>query len=41
VFDEEVLDGGLEVDDRPEDSAFQSPLGQLGEETFDGIDPRT
>jgi hypothetical protein len=41
VFEEEAIDGGLEVGDRPEDSAFQSPLGQRGEETLDGIDPRT
>jgi hypothetical protein len=41
VFGEETIDGRLEVDGRTEDSAFQSPFGQLSEETFDGIDPRT
>ena len=37
---EEAVDGGLEVDDRAEDAAFQAPLGQLGEEALDGIEPR-
>ena len=40
VFFEEAVDGGLEVDDRSEDAALQSPLGELGEEAFDGVEPR-
>ena len=28
VFDDEAIDGGLQVDDRDEDTALQSPLGE-------------
>ena len=36
---EEAVDGGLEIDEGSEDAAFQSPLGELGEEALDGIEP--
>jgi hypothetical protein len=28
VFDDEAIEGGLSVDDRDEDTALQSPLGE-------------
>ena len=37
---EESVDGGLEIDEQSEDTAFQAPLGQFGEEAFDGVEPR-
>ena len=40
VLVEEAIDGGLEVGKRTEDAAFQAPLSELGEEAFDGIQPR-
>src|SRR3979411_2131472 len=40
-FDDEAIDGGLQVDDRDEDTALQSPLGEFCEEAFDGVEPRT
>jgi hypothetical protein len=39
VFDDEAIDSGLQVDDRYEDAAFQSPLRELGEEAFDSVEP--
>src|SRR5664280_2814961 len=39
VFDDEAIDGGLQIDDRYENAAFQSPPGELGEEAFDGVEP--
>jgi hypothetical protein len=39
VFDDEAIDGGLQVDDRYEDATFQSPLGELREEALDGLEP--
>jgi hypothetical protein len=39
-FVEEAVDGGLEFVDRSEDPAFEAASGELGEETFDGIEPR-
>ena len=36
---EEAIDGGLQFDDRAEYAAFQPPLGQLGKDTFDSIEP--
>jgi hypothetical protein len=36
---EEAVDGGLEVDDRSEDAAFEPALGEVGEEAFDGVEP--
>ena len=40
VLGDEAVDGGLEVDDGAEDAALQPPLGQLGEEALDGVEPR-
>ena len=39
MFDDEAIDGGLQIDDRDEDTALQSPLGEFCEETFDGVEP--
>ena len=36
---DEAVDGGLEIDDRSEDAAFQPSLRQLGEEALDGVQP--
>ena len=36
---EEAVDRGLEFDNRPEYTAFEPALPQLGEETLDGIEP--
>jgi hypothetical protein len=38
---DEAVDSGLEIDDGSEDAALQPPPGQLGEEAFDGVEPRT
>ena len=35
-----AFDGGLQSDQRMEDTALQALLGQLGEEPLDGIEPR-
>jgi hypothetical protein len=40
VLVEESVDGGLQIDDAPEDTALEPPLGQDGEEARDGIEPR-
>ena len=34
VFDDEAIDGGLQIDDRDEDNALQSPLGEFCEEAI-------
>jgi len=39
VFDDEAIDGCLQVDDRYEDAALQSPLRQFGEEALDCVEP--
>src|SRR5258708_35453751 len=39
MFDDEAIDCCLQVDDRQEDAAFQSPLCELGEEALDGVEP--
>jgi hypothetical protein len=39
VFDDEAIDGCLQVDGRYEDAALQSPLCQFGEEALDGVEP--
>jgi hypothetical protein len=39
VLGKEAVDGGLKVDERVEDAASEAAVGQLGEETFDGIEP--
>jgi hypothetical protein len=36
---EKAVDGGLQIDDRSEDAAFEVASGQLGEEALDGIEP--
>jgi hypothetical protein len=36
---EEAINGGLQLDDGAEYAAFEPPLGQLGKETFDSIEP--
>ena len=36
---EEAIDCGLQLDDGPEYAAFEPPLGQLGKDTFDSIEP--
>ncbi len=40
LLGDEAVDGGLEVDQRVERAALQPPLGELGEEAFDGVEPR-
>jgi hypothetical protein len=37
---DEAVDGGLEFDNAPEDTALQSLLGKFGEEALDGVEPR-
>jgi hypothetical protein len=39
VFDDEAIDGGLQIDKRYKDAALQSALGELGEEALDGVEP--
>lgn len=39
VFGKEAIDGCLQVDDRSEHAALQPALGQLGEESFHGVQP--
>jgi hypothetical protein len=39
MLGEEAVDGGLEVDNRVEDAALQTALGEPGEETLHGIQP--
>jgi hypothetical protein len=36
-FLQEAVDGGLEIDDRAEDPAFEASFGQFGKKAFDGI----
>ena len=36
---DEAVDGGLQLDDRGKQAAFQPAIGELGEEAFDGIQP--
>jgi len=36
-FLKEPVDGGLEINDRPENPAFEAAPGQLGEEALDGL----
>ena len=38
-FLQEAVDGGLEIDNRMEDAAFEAAFGQFGEEAFDRIEP--
>ena len=39
-FLQEAVDGGLEIDNRAEDAAFEAAVGQLSEEALDRIEPR-
>ena len=39
MLGEEAVDGGLKVDERVENAAFEAAVGQPGEETLDGIEP--
>lgn len=37
---DEVIDGGLEVDDGAEGALFEAAAGELGEKALDGVKPR-
>ncbi len=39
VLGEEPVDGGLEIDDRMEDTPFQTLFCELGEEALEGVEP--
>lgn len=39
VLGQEAVDGGLKVDERMEDAAFESAVSKLGEEALDGVEP--
>ena len=39
-FCDEAVDGGLEVDEGMEDTTFEPPLGEFGEEALDSVEPR-
>jgi len=39
VFDEEAVDGDLQVDDGPEHAVPEASPGELGEEALDGVQP--
>jgi len=39
-FCDEAIDGGLKLDDRFEDAAFEPLPGEFGKQPFDRIDPR-
>ena len=41
MLPEVSVDGGLQVDDRPEDAALEALAGEFGEEAFNGIEPGT
>ena len=36
---DEAIDGGLEIDERMEDVAFEPPSCEFGEEALDGVEP--
>jgi hypothetical protein len=38
-FSDEAVDGGLKLDNRCEDAAFEALPGELGKPAFDGIGP--
>jgi len=38
-FGDEAVDGGLKLDNRCEDAAFEPLSGELGKQAFDGIGP--
>ncbi len=37
VFDDEAIDGSLQVDDRDEHASLQVPFGEFSEEAFNGV----
>ena len=39
VLVDEAVDGCLKIDDRMEHPPFETPLGELGEEALDGVEP--
>ena len=41
VFGKETVDGSLKCDQRKEDAAFETPVGQPSEEAFDAIRAKT
>jgi hypothetical protein len=41
MFDEEAIDGGLQIDDRDEDTAFYSSLGEFYEKPSTALSHRT
>lgn len=41
LLGEEAVDRGLQVDERMEHTAFEPPAGELGEKSFDGVEPGT
>ena len=40
VFVDEPIDRGLQIDQRIEDSVFESAVGQFSEEALDRVQPR-
>ena len=38
-FGDEAIYGGLEIDQGVEDATFKPPSRELGEESFDGVEP--
>jgi hypothetical protein len=36
---EKAIDGGLEIDQRSQHTAFEPSLAELGEEALDGVEP--
>jgi len=38
-FSDEAVDGGLKLDNRCEDAAFEALPGEFDKQAFDGIDP--
>ena len=39
-FGDESIDGGLKIDEGKTDTAFGASVCELGEEFFDGVEPR-
>ncbi len=39
-FGDEAIDGRLEIDEGKEDTAFEAPVCEFCEESFDGVEPR-
>ena len=36
---DEAIDGRLQIDDRAEGTAFEPPIGELGKEFLNGVEP--